>query len=112
MGSQHKSVNELAALGISVREYGWHTVYTGAKATLIGAGIATEWQFPERWMKSGGYKGYKSNPSQRWKVQRLRRGQDIFEVLRWYEPRELDDRPSSTDPMFARFFASVLVGSP
>jgi len=103
---------ELAERGITVREYSTLRVYVGTKAALVDAGVVADDQFPAGWMKSGGYKGYKSNPSQRWKVQRLRHGQDIFEVRRWHEPRELDDRPSSTDPVFARFLASVLVGLP
>jgi len=69
------------------------TVYQGSRAALIAAGAATAEQFPtgrtgdRTWTKSGGYAGSGRNPSQRWKVRRLRRRGDLFEVYRWHEPR-------------------------
>lgn len=83
------------------------TVYTGTMGALVGAGIATAEQFPtgingdKTWTKSGGYKGSGKNPTQRWKVRRLRRSGDLFEVHRYHAPRRVG-------PAFERFMARAM----
>lgn len=83
------------------------TVYTGTMAALIAAGVATAEQFPtgldgdKTWTKSGGYKGSGKCPGQRWKVRRLRRGADLFDVYRYHEPR-------SIKPAFERFMSRAM----
>ena len=111
MNAQHRTIDQLAALGVSVREYPHMTVYTGSKDALIGAGIATTDQFPtgldgdRKWMRSGGYKGSSRNPWQRWKVTRHARG--LFDVRRWHALRERAV-PNLNDPGFQRFIQRAL----
>lgn len=78
---------------LNSKEY--RTIYTGTMGALIGAGVATAEQFPtgvdgdKMWTKSGGYAGSGKNPSQRWKVRRLRKA-DLFEVHRYHEKRPIE----------------------
>src|SRR5437867_2589707 len=72
---------ELARLGVSVIEYQHRAIYTGSQSALIAARLATAERFPERWMKSGRFKGYGASPAQRWKIRR--RGRDLFDVYHW-----------------------------
>ena len=95
-----KTINDLAALGVSVRELPHLTSYTGSMEALIGAGLATAEQFPTGMMKSGGYKGSSRNPGQRWKV--CRRSGGLFEVRRWHERRERA-LPNLNESGFQRF---------
>jgi hypothetical protein len=70
MNTHPKSADELAALGITVREGRYRTTYTGSLASLLAAEVAHADQFPDdgKTMKSGGYQGSYANPGQRWKA--------------------------------------------
>ena len=73
------------------------TVYKGTMEALIALGVAAHEQFPtgengtQYWSKSGGCKGHKKNPSQRWSVRRHHSKDelDLFDVYRWHERRPI-----------------------
>jgi hypothetical protein len=106
MDASERSSNVAARELVCARTSEYCTVFTGTMAVLLAAGVATVDQFPtgidgdKMWTKSGGYKGCKKNPGQRWKVRRLKRG-DLFEVYRYHEPR-------STQPAFERFMLQAM----
>ncbi len=77
------------------------TVYSGAMSALIAVGVAKVEQFPTTpgGTRSSGYKGFKLNPQQRWKIRR--RGEDQFDVYLWHKPR-----PTRT--VFERFMAQAM----
>lgn len=97
------AVETVAADGVE-----YCTVYTGAMTALIAAGVAIPEQFPIgpngelKQAKSGGYKGFAKNPSQRWQIRR--RGRHLFEVHRWHEPRPVRHA-------FERFMGMVLAAA-
>jgi len=85
------------------------TVYTGTTSALIALGVATPDQFPagengtQYWSRSGGCKGHKKDPSQRWSVRRhhSKSELDLFDVYRWHEPRRIE-------PAFQRFMLRAM----
>lgn len=87
------------------------TVHRGSMAALVAAGLATVDQMPtgvdgdKTWTKSGGYAGSGKNPSQRWKVRRLRQRRHLFEVYRWHEKRPVESS-------FQRFMLRAMQPAP